>query len=209
MLEQGWRHLNEGRLEDADRICRQALETDPDNAEAWHLLAMANVRLGRFDVAESSFLRAVGARPDFLALALASMARTPRRAGPIHVEISPGELLDKITILKIKRERIADAAKLANVESELAMLEASRDRAIVDSDELAGLTAELRGVNEALWQVEDELRRCERAGDFGPRFIELARSVYRLNDRRAAIKRQINEKLGSRLTEEKSYQVDS
>ena len=87
------------------------------------------------------------------------------------------------------------------------MLEASRDRAIVPSDELvAALTTELRGVNESLWQVEDELRQSESAGDFGPRFIELARSVYRLNDRRASIKRQVNEALGSRLMEEKSYQ---
>jgi len=126
--------------------------------------------------------------------------------GPINVEISPGELIDKITILEIKRERLVDAAKLKNVQSELAMLEASRDRAIAPSDELTGLTAELREVNEALWQVEDELRQSERAGDFGPRFIELARSVYQRNDRRASIKRQINQWLGSRLMEEKSYQ---
>jgi len=137
---------------------------------------------------------------------LAPMASTHRRRDPINVEISPGELIDKITILQIKRERIADQAKLENVVSELAMLEASRDRAIEPSDELAGLTAELRSVNEALWQVEDELRKCERAGDFGPRFIELARSVYVRNDRRASLKRQINEWLGSRLMEEKSYQ---
>ncbi len=134
------------------------------------------------------------------------MASTHTRFASIRVEISPGELIDKITILEIKRERLVDAAKLRNVQSELAMLKASRDRAIVPSDELAGLTAELRGVNEALWQIEDELRRIELAGDFGPRFIELARSVYQRNDRRASIKRQINERLGSRLMEEKSYQ---
>ena len=124
----------------------------------------------------------------------------------ISVEISPGELLDKITILEIKRDRIAESAKLENVRRELAVLAASRDRAVAPSDELvAALTAELRGVNEALWEVEDELRQCECAGDFGPRFIELARSVYRLNDRRASIKRKINEALGSPLMEEKSY----
>ena len=133
------------------------------------------------------------------------MSDSRRPLGPIKVEVSPGELFDKITILQLKRERIADAAKLKNVMSELAMLEASRDRAVTPSDELAGLTAELRGVNEALWQIEDDLRQHERAGDFGPRFIELARSVYRLNDRRAALKRQINETLGSNLMEEKSY----
>jgi hypothetical protein len=126
--------------------------------------------------------------------------------GPINVNISPGELIDKITILQIKRQRITQAAKLANVVAELAMLEASRDRAIVPTDELAALSAQLHGVNEAIWRVEDELRQCERASDFGARFIELARSVYQLNDRRASIKRQINETLGSRLMEEKSYE---
>jgi Family of unknown function (DUF6165) len=125
----------------------------------------------------------------------------------ISVPVSPGELLDKITILEIKRKRIAESAKLENVRRELAMLEAARDRAVVPSDELVvALTALLLGVNEALWKVEDELRRCESVGDFGPRFIELARSVYRLNDRRASIKREINEALGSSLIEEKSYQ---
>jgi hypothetical protein len=125
----------------------------------------------------------------------------------VTVEISPGELLDKITVLEIKRERIADAAKLENVLFELGLLEASRDRAMLPLAELAGLTAELRSVNEALWQVEDELREHERAGDFGARFIELARSVYRKNDCRAALKRQINERLGSRLIEEKSFRA--
>jgi hypothetical protein len=125
---------------------------------------------------------------------------------PINVEISPGELFDKITILQIKSERIRDAAKLKNVMSELAILEAARDRVVMPSDELSGLTAELRHVNEELWQIEDDLRQHERSGDFGPQFIELARSVYRLNDRRASVKRQINQTLGSRLMEEKSYQ---
>jgi Family of unknown function (DUF6165) len=129
--------------------------------------------------------------------------------GPINVEISPGELIDKITILQIKRQRIEQAAKRANVLAELAMLEASRDRAIVPTDELAALSAVLQGVNEAIWRVEDELRQCECASDFGPRFVELARSVYGLNDRRASIKRQINETLGSRLMEEKSYEENS
>jgi hypothetical protein len=140
-----------------------------------------------------------------LAEVLARIASRRRRLGPINVEISPGELIDKITILEIKRERITQAAKLENVLNELAMLKASRDRAITPTDELDGLTAQLRGVNEALWQVEDELRQSESASDFGPRFTELARSVYQLNDRRASIKRKINETLGSRLMEEKSY----
>ena len=124
---------------------------------------------------------------------------------PIHVEIAPGELIDKITILEIKRERIKDAAKLRNVLAELELVAKARDAAIPASAALARLTAELKVVNETLWEIEDDLRHCERAGDFGGRFIALARSVYRQNDRRSAIKRQINELLGSGILEEKSY----
>jgi hypothetical protein len=121
------------------------------------------------------------------------------------VEIAPGELIDKITILEIKSERIADAGKLKNVRVELQVLEAARDAAMAASAELADLTAQLKQVNEALWEIEDAIRDCERGQDFGPKFIELARSVYHSNDRRAALKRQINELLGSKLIEEKSY----
>ncbi len=123
----------------------------------------------------------------------------------IVVEIAAGELIDKITILEIKTERITDAAKLKNVRSELETLEQVRRVSVPNSPELTEATNELKTVNEALWEIEDAIRDCERAGDFGPRFIELARSVYRTNDRRAALKRQINELLGSRLVEEKSY----
>ena len=124
---------------------------------------------------------------------------------PITVEIAPGELIDKITILEIKSERITDAAKRHHVGTELALLVAARDRAVPGSAELARLATELKAVNEALWQIEDEIRLCERDEDFGPRFVALARSVYRTNDRRAALKHQINELLGSKLIEEKSY----
>jgi hypothetical protein len=127
------------------------------------------------------------------------------QAKPILVEIAPGELIDKITILEIKSERIADAGKLKNVRVELQVLEAARDAAMAASPELADLTAQLKQVNEALWEIEDAIRDCERGQDFGPKFIELARSVYHSNDRRAALKRQINELLGSKLIEEKSY----
>ncbi len=121
------------------------------------------------------------------------------------VEVSPGELLDKITILEIKSQRIAESAKLRNVAVELQTLEAARRRALPDSPQLAVMVAELRAINEALWQIEDDIRRCEQDGDFGPRFVELARSVYRTNDRRAALKRRINDLLGARIVEEKSY----
>lgn len=127
------------------------------------------------------------------------------QAKPILVEIAPGELIDKITILEIKTERITDAGKLKNVGVELDVLVAARDAAIAASPELDELTDQLKQVNEALWDIEDGIRDCERGRDFGPQFIELARSVYHSNDRRAALKRQINELLGSKLIEEKSY----
>ncbi|MBT6157491.1 MAG: hypothetical protein HOL01_12180 [Planctomycetaceae bacterium] len=124
---------------------------------------------------------------------------------PILVEIAPGELIDRMTILEIKSERITDAAKLANVRIELETLQRARDADVPASDQLDRLTAELKAVNEALWEIEDDIRDCERAQDFGPRFIELARSVYVTNDQRAALKREINDLLGSRIVEEKSY----
>lgn len=123
----------------------------------------------------------------------------------ITVEIAPGELIDKITILDIKLARIADAAKLANVRAEWETLTRARDAALPASPALAQATADLRRANETLWDVEDEIRDCEREKNFGPRFIELARAVYITNDERARIKRRINDLLGSRLVEEKSY----
>ena len=126
--------------------------------------------------------------------------------GPVSIEIAPGELIDKITILEIKAERITDPAKLANVRLELDTLAAVRDAALPGSSDLDRLTDDLKQVNEALWVIEDDIRNCERIGDFGERFVELARSVYRTNDVRADLKRQINVLLGSRLVEEKSYQ---
>ena len=127
------------------------------------------------------------------------------RSPVITVEVSPGELIDKITILEIKLARIRDAAQLENIRTELALLSSCRHGAILPSAELDRLTAELKSINESLWEIEDEIRDCERRGDFGERFIELARSVYRHNDRRSAVKRQVNELLGSSLVEEKSY----
>ena len=120
---------------------------------------------------------------------------------------SPGELIDKITILQIKRQRFTDPAKLANVQRELEVLEQTRTRSLPPSTELKNLSASLKETNEKLWDVEDDIRLCDRAGDFGPRFIELARAVYQHNDVRCALKRQINELLGSDLVEEKSYRA--
>ena len=123
----------------------------------------------------------------------------------LQVEVSAGELIDKITILEIKAERIADPEKLTNVHRELRSLTATREKALATSPELDESTAELRRINERLWEIEDDIRDCERKRDFGERFIELARAVYRTNDRRAAAKRRINELLGSELVEEKDY----
>jgi len=151
------------------------------------------------------------------------------------VPVSAGELLDKITILQIKVARIGDPAKRANVAVELAALEAVAARAglvaggrgvyraeattdlaegIVKGGadmggarlgDLAATLAELVAVNGELWDIEDRIRDCERAGDFGPGFVALARSVYRTNDRRAALKARLNQLCGSQLVEEKSY----
>jgi Flp pilus assembly protein TadD len=124
---------------------------------------------------------------------------------PLVAELAPGELLDKISILEIKRQRLSEAAKRANVCVELGALAAARARSLREPPELDQLVRELRQVNEQLWEVEDSIRDCERHCDFGPRFVELARSVYRLNDHRAALKRRINDRCGSALVEEKSY----
>ena len=124
---------------------------------------------------------------------------------PLLIEVPAGELIDKITILEIKGARIADPEKLRHVRAELTALAAVRDGALPPSAKLAELTAQLKAVNEALWQVEDDLRDCERRQDIGPRFVELARSVYRHNDRRAALKRQLNQLLGAPYSEQKSY----
>ena len=123
----------------------------------------------------------------------------------IRIPISPGELLDKITILEIKSERIDDADKVANVQRELELLNAEWSAAIPDHSELQNLRARLKSINETLWVIEDDIRDKERAREFDDRFIELARSVYVTNDDRAAVTKEINVLLGSEIVEEKSY----
>jgi hypothetical protein len=124
----------------------------------------------------------------------------------ILVPISPGELLDKITILRIKSARMRDAGKLQNVRLELELLEKTwRDSGCATPDVAADEQA-LQAVNERLWDIEDRIREREAARDFGATFVELARAVYIENDERAAIKKRVNLKLGSRIVEEKSYQ---
>ena len=129
----------------------------------------------------------------------------PLRAESILVEIAPGELLDKISILEIKAARITTPAKLAHVQTELALLCTARDRHLTRSAAANELIEQLKTVNEQLWDIEDAIRVQERDSAFGNRFIELARSVYLTNDRRAAIKRSLNELFCSRIVEEKNY----
>lgn len=123
----------------------------------------------------------------------------------ILVPISPGELIDKITILQIKSERMSDPAKVANVRTELELLEATWRNSAHATVSIEAEWAALKRINEKLWAIEDDIRdkECARAFDAG--FIELARAVYVTNDERAAVKRQINTRLGSRIVEEKSY----
>ncbi len=123
----------------------------------------------------------------------------------ILVPISPGELLDKITILRIKSERITDAQKLTNVRAELDALGATWQASGAATATVAADEAALQRVNEQLWDIEDRIRELEREQRFDAEFIELARAVYITNDERAAIKKRINSALGSRLVEEKSY----
>jgi len=123
----------------------------------------------------------------------------------VTVPVSYGEAADKLTILAIKSERIADPAQVANVRKEHALLEAALFGAITRSAEFDALFAKLKAINETLWDIENDIRRHETRGDFGESFVRLARAVYQNNDERAAIKRAINKLLGSELNEEKSY----
>jgi hypothetical protein len=127
----------------------------------------------------------------------------------VHIlaPISAGELIDKITILRIKREKVPGAAARANVERELDQLLHIRAAGSLGTSAIAVLEAELFQINGKLWDVEDNLRALERDHDFGTAFIALARSVYRLNDRRNLLKKQVNELTGSVIVEEKSYPV--
>ena len=123
----------------------------------------------------------------------------------IEVPVSPGELLDKITILEIKSERMNDAEKLENVRLELSILNQTWNESVTPDATVGRIHADLKRINEALWEIEDDIRDKERAGEFDARFIELARSVYVTNDQRAAAKKELNVYLGSDIVEEKSY----
>ena len=127
----------------------------------------------------------------------------------IEIPVSAGELIDRITILRLKQARIHDPRKLANVNSELERLREICERTVGPLEEaplrVTERLGELEAVNRGIWDVEDKLRALERARDFGPRFIEAARQVYRLNDERHRLKRALSEDYGSATLEEKSH----
>ncbi len=124
----------------------------------------------------------------------------------ISVPVSYGELIDKITILEIKAARIGDPAKLANVRTELDLLNRTWGDAAASATDIVASRAKLKEVNETLWDIEDRIRVKEKAKAFDAEFVELARAVYFRNDERAQFKREINDALGSTLVEEKSYE---
>lgn len=121
------------------------------------------------------------------------------------IEVSNGELIDKITILQIKKEEIRDKQKLSNVEREYVSLLHSASL-LLNTKEVQQLCEQLKDVNHELWRIEDAIREKERAKTFDQEFVQLARSVYVTNDKRAAIKKQIDKITNSKLTEEKSYE---
>ena len=124
----------------------------------------------------------------------------------LQVPVSVGEVLDKITILQIKLAHISDAAKRVNIQNELDALLPLVAGDAFTTDQMQGLMAELKAVNEALWDIEDDIREKEAAKSLDAGFIRLARAVYVTNDKRAEIKKQINLATGSALIEEKSYE---
>lgn len=129
----------------------------------------------------------------------------PIRAATPRLPVAWGEVIDKLTILDIKCDRLTDPAALSNVRRERAILAEAAQEALDGSSALRALRDRLHDVNAGLWDVEDRLREMEAAGTFDDAFVALARSVYRENDRRAALKKEINVLLGSEIVEEKSY----
>jgi len=128
------------------------------------------------------------------------------KLGKILAEISAGELIDKITILEIKENKIIDKTKLANVRKELGSLNNTLNKFIPDLSKIIELKVSLKEINLKLWSIEDSKRNAEKIKNFGNNFIELARNVYKFNDERAKLKLQINKLLGSNIQEVKSYE---
>ena len=123
----------------------------------------------------------------------------------ILAEISAGELVDKITILEIKKNKISDENKLKEIDKELNSLNNTMDKFILEKSKILTFKDQLKEINLKLWDIEDGKRKAEKNNDFGKIFIELARNVYKFNDERAKIKLKINETLGSNIKEVKSH----
>ena len=123
----------------------------------------------------------------------------------ILIEVSVGELLDKISILEIKKEKIKDSEKLKIINTEYAILKAQLDQNVKSDNNLSGLFQDLKKINAKLWVIEDNKRMCEKNSDFSEKFIRLSRDVHFLNDDRAKIKLKINEHSGSKIREIKEY----
>jgi hypothetical protein len=132
-----------------------------------------------------------------MAAELAALAGRAGRPRPARLEVPPGELLDRLAALQVRAERLPDPAEVARVREELGRLEAVREECVPPSEELARLAAALKAAHEGLWEEEGALRRRERAGEFGEGFVDLARSVYRRNDERAALRERVNALLGA------------
>jgi hypothetical protein len=141
-----------------------------------------------------------------LAEALVPLAVRRAQTRPLLVEISPGELLDRLTILEIKSVRLTDLLKPGHIGAERAALAQARS-SLREAPGLESLEAQLREVNEKLWEIEEAIRLCEQRQDFGPRFVELARAFYQTNDRRSGLKRAVNDLLPSRIVEDPSTPV--
>ena len=124
----------------------------------------------------------------------------------INTPVSYGEILDKITILEIKQKNIIDENKLKNIKHELNILTTTWDKEVPSSNEIIQLKEQLKQVNQSLWDIEDNVRIKESKKEFDDEFVQIARSVYYENDKRAAVKKEVNLLLGSELIEEKSYQ---
>ena len=124
----------------------------------------------------------------------------------INIQISPGELIDKFTILDIKLNRIKAKEKTQNIRKEHKILKRQIEKNLPKSKRLSALISKLKTINKTLWDIEDQIRVCERKQDFEKKFIKLARSVYQKNDLRSSYKREINKLLGSEIIEEKSYE---
>ena len=128
------------------------------------------------------------------------------KLGKILTEISAGELIDKITILEIKKIKITNKSKLLEIEKELLSLNETMKKFIPENSKILKFKEDLKNINLRLWDIEDDKRSAEKNNEFGEKFIELARNVYKFNDERAKIKLAINNVLGSNIKEVKSYE---